>query len=276
MQSLYHYLDYRHFLKDYYEEQKEKKGAAFSFRSFARFAGMSSPNFLKLVIEGKRNLGLKGLTKFCKALHFNPDESKYFENLVQFGQAKSDDERNHWYQKLTSSKKYREVKEIEQNYFSYFSRWYFPAIREMVLLPNFRENPAWIAKRLRPNITKKEAAQALELLLSLGFLTKNPEGKLVQNERNITTAREVQSLAIRNYHRQMIERGMQSIELVDKDRRDISSLTLALSPEKFQEAKRRIQEFRRELNVLLSEESSEKLRSVYQLNFQLFPLAEAV
>ncbi len=274
MLTVHHYLDYRHFLRDYYQEQKKKKGASFSFRSFARLAGLSSPNFLKLVMEGKRNLGFSGITHFSKALHFNSDESNYFENLVRFNQSKNDEERNHWYQRLSSSQKYRQVKEIENNAFVYFSHWYYPAIRELVLLPDFREDPVWISKKLYPPISKKEAETALELLLALGLLKRDSKGKLVQVDQNITTSREVESLAIRNYHRQMMEQAKLSLEKISREKRDISSLTIALSREKFLEAKRRIQEFRRELNVLLS--GDKKADSVYQINFQIFNLSEVL
>lgn len=270
--DLFKYLDYRRYLKDYYRVQKERKGSAFSFRTFSRMAGLSSPNFLQLVMEGKRNLGPDGMRCFAKALKLNKEESGYFENLVRFNQASTDDERNEWYKRLSTSKKYREIREIEKDYFVYFSRWYYAAIRELVLLPDFKEDPDWIARRLSPPITVREAATALELLQKLGFLVRDQSNRLVQAERNITTAREVMSLAISNFHRQMIQRASESIERTTPERRDVSSLTVALSKEKFVEAKRRIQEFRRELNVLLSEDG--RPDAVYQLNFQIFNLSE--
>jgi len=272
MADLFKYLDYRRFLKDYYREQKDRRGSQFSFRSFARQAGLSSPNFLQLVMEGKRNLGPDGIKSFTKALRLNKEESAYFENLVHFNQCTTDDERNEWYKRLSASKKYREMKEIEKDYFVYFSRWYYAAARELVLLPDFKEDPDWVARKLSPSITVKEAATALELLQKLGFVARDKNGRLVQLERNITTAREVMSLAISNFHRQMIQRASESIERTHFSHRDVSSLTLALSQEKFKEAKRRIQEFRRELNVLLSDDG--KSDAVYQLNFQIFNLSE--
>ena len=271
MIDIFKYIDYRHFLKDYYREEKEKKGSRFSFRNFSRAAGLSSPNFLQLVMEGKRNLGPDGIEGFKKALRLNKEESVYFENLVHFNQSSNDAERNQWYRHLSTSRKYREIREIERDYFVYFSRWYYVAIRDLVLLPEFRETSKWIAKKLSPKITEREAAHALELLLRLGFL-KREKGKLIQAERNITTAREVESLAISNFHRQMMGLAADSIDRTSPEKRDISSLTIALSQEKFQEAKRRIQEFRRELNVLLSEDSN--IDSVYQINFQIFNLTE--
>jgi uncharacterized protein (TIGR02147 family) len=272
MSDLFQYLNYRHFLKDYYLEEKKKKGARFSFRLLSQRAGFRSPNFFKLVMEDKRNLGPDGVRGCIQALHLNKEQSSFFENLVLFNQAGNDLDRNRFYQKLSHSRRYREIKKIEKDYFVYYSRWYYAAIRELVLLPDFREDPEWIASKLAPPITTREAAVALELLLELGFLKRGRAGRLVQVDRNISTDREVVSLAIANFHREMIRKASESIERASASQRDISSLTVAISKEKFEEAKRRIQDFRRELNLLLSE--GKEFDSVYQINFQVYNLTE--
>ena len=103
------------------------------------------------------------------------------------------------------------------------------AIRELVLLPDFKEDPEWIAKKLSPPITPRRAKAALEVLQDLGFLKRDEKsGRLIQSERNITTDREVVSLAIANFHRQMMQQASESIERTRAAKRDISSLTLAL------------------------------------------------
>lgn len=273
MPDIFKYLDYRRYLKDYYRAKKEQKGSTFSYRAFSKQAGFSAPNFLQLVMEGKRNLSDDGTLRFTKGLKLNREEARFFKHLVHFNQAKTDQERNRWYRQLSTSKRYREIREIEKAQFEYFSRWYYAAIRELVLLPDFKEDHEWMAKTLHPNITVKEAKDAIDLLLRLGFLKRNRSGKLIQAERNISTAREVHSLAVANFHRQMMKRAAESIERTRYDKRDISALTIAVSQEKFQEAKRRIQEFRRELNVLLSEDG--EADAVYQINFQIFNLTGA-
>ena len=272
MADIFKYLDYRHFLKDTYREKKEAKGSGFSFRVFSRQAGFASPNFLQLVMEGKRSLSPDGIGRFIKGLRLSRDEARFFDPLVRFNQAATDEEKNRWYQKLAQSKRYREIRKIEIDQFIYYSRWYFAAIRDLVLLTDFKEDSKWIAQRLSPKITPKEVAEAIELLLGLGFFKREKGGRLIPSDRNITTDREVSSLAVANYHRQMMERAAHSIEATPAHQRDISSLTLAISREKFIEAKRRIQEFRRELNVLLSDE--DKPDAVYQINFQIFNLTE--
>ena len=53
--NIYNFSDYRDFLKDRYRQLKEAD-PVFSFRHFSKQAGFGSPNYLKLVMDGKRNL----------------------------------------------------------------------------------------------------------------------------------------------------------------------------------------------------------------------------
>lgn len=96
------HLDYRAFLNSMYNYLKiEKPG--FSYRSFAKAAGLNSPSFLKLVMDGKRNLTDESIEKFAHAFMLNQEESEYFRTLVKYNQSGSTEEkmRNYkWLQKL--------------------------------------------------------------------------------------------------------------------------------------------------------------------------------
>ena len=52
---VFSYVDYRRYLADYYAHAK-KCHYGFSFRVFSKRAEISSSNYLRLVIDGKRNL----------------------------------------------------------------------------------------------------------------------------------------------------------------------------------------------------------------------------
>ncbi|NIS32044.1 MAG: TIGR02147 family protein, partial [Actinobacteria bacterium] len=75
---------------------------------------------------------------------------------------------------------------------------------------------------------------------------------------------------IGNYHRGMMERAAEAIDLVPAADRDISSLTLCLGEDGLRRVKERIQRFRRELLEL--SELEDDPRQVTQINLQLFPL----
>lgn len=269
--DIYQYTDYRKFLADFYREKKEST-PSFSYRAFSKAAGLSTGNYLWQVITGRANLGNGNVQKFCAGLKLKKHEADYFENLVRFNQARTNDEKNHYYQKLASSKRYLKVRQLEKDQFEFFSKWYYAAIHELVALPEFRRDPAWIAARLHPEISPREAAEALDLLFRLGLVAEGAEGRVVQTHRHISSGYEVASLAAANFHRQMIQRAYEALEKVHHTNRDISSLTIAISKDKLAEAKRRIHEFKRQLHEFLA--SGEVADAVYQLNFQLFSLSE--
>jgi uncharacterized protein (TIGR02147 family) len=268
--KLYDYLDYRGFLRAYYVHQKSTK-RTFSFRAFSRRAKLKSPNYLKLVMEGERNLSSEMAARFAEALGLDAEESTYFVNLVAFNQATTVRERNVHYRVLTGSRRYRQARRLELAQAAYHSTWYLPAIRELAAREDFRNDPAWIGRTLKPQITANEARQAIATLLAIGLLEEDEEGQLSQSDQLVTTGPETRSLHIANYHHMMLQRAIESIDLVPSHERDISSLTLCLSANGLRRLKTRIQSFRRELLELSLLEGNPE--QVVQLNFQLFPLS---
>lgn len=270
--NVYSFLDYRAFLRAYYEH---KKGAGrLSFRAFSQRAGLRSPNYLKLVMDGQRNLSREMTPRFARACGLSGDAERYFARLVEFNQARTVDERTQCYRKLCRERRFRERHRLSPAQDLYHSRWYLPAIRELAGSVDFRADPEWIATRLLPPITPREAQLALDTLLELGMLRREGKGKsatLQRGEATVSTGPEVRSLHLANFHRAMIEHARTSIDRVAVDQRDISSLTLCLGEGGLDRIKRAVQRFRRELLEL--EQLEAEPRQVIQINFQLFPLS---
>lgn len=269
--DVFDYLDYRAFLRDHYLDRKQRRGL--SHRGFSRRAGLRSPNYLKLVMDGERNLTAEMAGRFAKACGLEGDAAAYFQELVAFNQAKTTRERNARYAELTGFRRYRTAHKLELAHAAYHSTWYLPAIRELAARSDFRDDPAWIAKRLHPPITKSEAERGLQTLLDIGLLERDGEGRVVQAERIISTGAETRGLHISNYHRTMMDRAAAAMDEIPAADRDISSLTLCLGEDGLRRVKERIQRFRRELLDL--SEIEDEPRQVVQINFQLFPLSAA-
>jgi uncharacterized protein (TIGR02147 family) len=267
--DVFEYLDYRSFLRDFYENRKQH-GRGFSYRAFSRRAGLKSPNYLKLVIDGDRNLSASMAERFATACGLDDEAIRYFMSLVGFNQASSAAERNECYERLTASTRYRKTHKLELAHAAYHSTWYIPAIRELAARDDFRADPAWIAATLVPSISKTEARRALATLIELGMLVEGEDGSLSQSESAVATEPETRSLHIANYHRTMMQRAAESIDLFPSAERDISSVTLCMGSDGIRRLKSRIQRFRRELIEL--EAIEDDRRRVIQINFQLFPL----
>ena len=269
--DVFRYLDYRRYLADYYLAKKSK---GFSYRAFSRAAGLGAPNYLKLVILGQRNLTAAMAARFAAACGLSGEAASYFTQLVEFNQARSVEQRNKSYARLVAFSRYRRGHKLEVAQAAYHSAWYTPAIRELAASPQFRDDPEWLAEVLWPKIRPLEARQALDTLIELGLLERDPHGRLRQHAPVVSTGPETLGLHITNYHAEMMRRATAAMELVPAAHRDVSALTFCVGPAGLAKLKQRIQEIRRELIELV--EAEPERTQVVQLNLQLFPLTRSL
>ncbi|MCP5464370.1 MAG: TIGR02147 family protein [Deltaproteobacteria bacterium] len=266
---IYDYKDYRAFLRDWYDHKKSGP-RGYSYRSFSLKAGFTSPNFLKLVMDGDRNLTESSLSKFAKGLALNKGETEFFINLVRFNQSKTHEERDQHYQKLLSSRRYNQLKPLEKEFYEYYSQWYHPIVRELVAHPEFNGTPEWISKRIFPQIPVEDARDSLDLLLSLGFVTKSKQGCWAQSSALITTGPESQEMALLKYHQNLLQLAKHVLPQIEQERRDVSALTLGLAKCKVPQLKKMVQEFRKQVLEFVSDDVHPE--EVVQLSIQLLPL----
>jgi uncharacterized protein (TIGR02147 family) len=267
--NVFAYLDYRAFLRDFYTDRKTN-GRGFSYRAFSARAGLRSPNYLKLVIDGKRNLTHEVAQRFGEACDMEGEALSYFCNLVSFNQAQGPT-RQKLYTKLLAYRRYRAAHRLDVAHAEYHSNWYLPAIRELASHPEFRDDPEWIANMLVPTISVAEAKSALRVLEELGLLVRASDGQLQQRDVVVSTGPEMRALHIATYHRSMLERASEAIDLVEPEHRDISSVTMLVSHNGLAELKERVRRFRKELIELAQEQADPEV--VAQINLQLFPLS---
>jgi uncharacterized protein (TIGR02147 family) len=263
-----HYSNYRTYLADYYEFRKSES-PVFSHRYFARKAGLASPNYLKLVMDGQRNLTKKSLVKFAAALGLKGLRADFFENLVFFNQAKATSERNVFYGNILRTRAKAGLRKLDEAQFQLYSHWRHIAVRELAALKGFRNDAGWVANRLGQAVTEKEAEESLDLLRRLGLLKKTANG-FAQSDVNITTSDEVRSLLVKNYHHQMIGMAAAALDNLPAAQRDVSSITIPIRTRDFAKLKEQIQLMRKELLNLAAETGAGE--DVVQVNIQIFPL----
>lgn len=268
---IFDYLDYRSYLRDMFAYRKAKI-RHYSYRYFSRKSGFKSPNFLKLVTSGQRNLGADSISKIAKGFALKKQEAEYLTCLVRMNQAATHADKNRYYRKMMSIKGYRSIRRIEAAAYDYFSTWYYPVIREIVMSGTRDQGPAEIADRLRPPITAKEAEKALVFLLELGLIERDPDGRWSDTGRNLTTGAEVRSWVIANYHREMMRLAAESIERFPAAQRDITALVLSIRSDRMAEIKETTARFRKALLEIASEDPDPD--RVIQVNIQIFPLTD--
>lgn len=271
MAQLYQYSNYRDYLRDFYQFRKERKGSKFSYRLFSRLLGFSSPNSVKRIILGERNISKKSIGSVINGLKLDKQQTLYFKSLVEFTHGKTDQEKRKHLQVMKYLRACHEVGSLDEMYSNFLTTWYYLSIHEMTRMPSFKEDPKWIADRLNPKVTEEEVTTALELMKKLGLLKHDARNRLAPSQPKLKTVPEIPTEDIRSLHEKFIGLGLRSLNETPADQRDVSSLTIAVNQKSFLKTKKLIQDFRNNLNVLLSE--TEETDTVYQLNIQFFNLA---
>ena len=272
MKIIYAYSNYREFLRNMYTEFKNSQ-PSFSYRYFAKKAGFTSPNFLKLVIDGKRNLSEESIRKFADAFKLGRKEKRFFELLVHYNQAANSDRRQQYYQELLEFPEYRNAHELEKEQYEYLSHWYYPAVLELSHLPSFQEYPGWIAERLQNKVSVKEVLSAIDVLSRIGLLMRDENGKLKPAHKALTTGEEARSLAAFSYHEQLLNLAKQALKQRAEER-EFAAMTMAVSETEMKKLKDMIRDFRKRVVNVLTQEKKEEPEKVYQLNVQLFSLTK--
>lgn len=253
-------------------DYKKETVQSFSYRNFSRLAGFSSPNFLKLVIDGHRNLTSTSIAKIAKGFKLKKPEREYFEILVYMNQAPDHQERDHYYKKIISMRTPKNMKLLQSAQYNYFSKWYLPALRELVMFDGKKLTAQALAEKLFPKVKVKDVETALKQLENLGLIHKNKNGCWKQSDQVITTGPEVKSLLITNFHHEMIKMASESIDRYSADKRDITAVTLSIAQKDIPELKNKIAEFRK--RILKEYAGGENPDQVIQINIQMFPLTK--
>ena len=268
MKDVLKYTDYHQYIADYYAEKKAK--SAFTWQTFTRAAGFSSPVFLKYVSEGRSNLSEDAAVRVASAMSLMGYEQEYFCEMVKFDHAKTDEEKKSSFNRMLAIADMHKVRILEGDSFRYFDSWKNPVLRELApAMPGAK--PLALAKACRPEITAAEVSESLSFLIKANLLQKDKEGNYVQTEKSVTTGpMEVTPLAVRGMHRQMGEFALDTIEGVPQDERHFSGLTLGITRKAYDEIVEKIAIFRKEIIAIATRDSATD--EVYRLNVQFFPL----
>ncbi|MBD3317301.1 MAG: TIGR02147 family protein [Chitinivibrionales bacterium] len=267
------YLDYRAFLRDLYRA-KHACNKAFNYQYVVHLVGLKSPGHITSIFNGSRNIADQLIEPFADAFGLKRGDKTYFKNLVRFAQAHSHEQREKAFQKLIAFHR-NSRKLIDPDIYRYFSHWYNPVVRELVAIMRVSKDDAEkIARYLTPRVAGKSIRRSLSLLEELGLIIMNENGFYERRDTVLTTGDGWRSVTIHRFQIAASDLAKQALENVDKDERDISSITLSCSHERLPELKEKLENLRREfLDTAAADENPDR---VFQLNLQLFPLTRRI
>lgn len=272
MITIFEYVDYRQYLHDLFDEKK-RLNAAFSHRVLAQKLGLSTSNYVMLIMQGKRNLNADLRYRMSTYFGHGRKEAEYFEYIVNFAHAKTDAEKNNYFARMISMRKSLKTKVLQDSQYEYLSTWFNPVIRELVTHEEWNGDYNALAKAVRPQITAAQAKRSVKLLLKCGLITLI-NGKYTQSSSVVTAEKSMASLAITNFHREMCKRALDALDSSDRENRSMTGCTLHISKKTFDFIREELTQCRS--RILAMAQADGDADSVYHINFHLFPVSSTM
>lgn len=272
LKSVIEYQDYRQYILDYYTERK--RCSAFTWREFAKLAGFASGSYLKLVSDGKTRLVEEGAKKTAIAMGLLDFEYSYFILLVQYENAKNDQQKKKFYEELKELTAAHKIKLLGSDSYAYYESWVHSVVRELApAMPGAK--PLEIAKACRIPVTAAEVSDSLRFLVKNSFLTIDANGNYHQNDKSLTTGRlDYVSVAVHSLIRQMGEFALKAFDDLPISERHFSGLTMGVTEKSYKQVIEELTECRKKIIAIVSAE--DETEKVCRLNMQLFPLTKNV
>ena len=269
--NIYDYTDYRKFLQDFYELEKSLD-ATFSYRVFAAAVDIDASLLVK-ILQRKRHVSSKGIEPFVEFFRFKEAKAEYFREMVAYSKAKTDkDVRKHFeaIQKMRPATS----RGLDEARYRYFQQWYYPMIRSALDVFDYcgPQDAAALGEMCIPKLTASQVEKAVEALLQLGLARSRKDGRVEPVEAHIRTQEHWLSATISDYQGRIAELARDSIADTPKEKRDISTLTMALDSSQIQKIRDILAETRKAIVNVVNAMPAQICDSVYQLNFQLFPM----
>jgi len=269
--SLYAYVDYRVYFRDYYAARNQKD-RRFSHRYLSERLGDKSPSFFLKVSQGQRRLNEEQLDLIGKIFELNRNELRYLHALYRYGTAKDNTEREYHLGLMTAISSPNR-KELGTEAADFYSEWYHSAIRAILEVITVTDDPQPILDHLRPTITRTQATQSLQLLSNLGLIHKDSHGRWKPQESAIFKKSPIEDVTMRSYRLKCLDLAKHAVS----DPHPLAPLqfyttTMTVSETALEKIQAQLTKFRAEVRAIVSRDSAAQTR-VVQLQDALLHLS---
>jgi uncharacterized protein (TIGR02147 family) len=276
--DVYCYTDYRLFLKDSFTAL-QRTFVNLSIREILRRIGSSSPSYYKeVVIDGKKNMGSSMARKVAAFLKLDSSETDYFLALVGYNQAKTELERNQYYEIVMMSKgrSPSENRFLSAQEYEYLSSWEVSAVREFLhFYKNFKniddEERKDLVSNFLPKLTVDQIDKAIKVLESLKFIKKDAQGNYRKTSHNIRSVTKTPAAYMTLC--QNMKHALEIINTAPLESRIFKNVIVSISSQTYAIIEKRIQEFSKEILDIVSHDTLPE-DQLYSLGVQFFPLTK--
>jgi len=266
--NVYRYDDFRAFLKESFA-WKKTQDSEYSYRRFAKDAGISNPGYLLDVILGKRTLSDNAIKKTVAAFGLNEAEGEFFNLLADFGQSKKDAQRQEIYQEILYRRNRSRFARVSPHLVKYYQDFHYPLVYSALHAFEFRGDYEAFAAVFDPPIAPAALKKYIRELCEWELVKQGADGRYLVTESFVEPPVTMGAL-VRRLNREWILQAAEAPFRFGTDERHVSTLLLSVSAEARRRLHGEIERFRREVLDIVAGDS-DKPESLMQLSIQYFP-----
>ncbi len=253
---------------DWFLERK-KSPSGFSYEKFSQLAGLGSPNYMKMVIEGKRNLTVANIHQVAAGLHLSFDETQYFEAMTLLGQSKTPAEKSYFKRRLRALKRTKPASSFELKHAHLIAQWYFPAV--VVVLDGCAISEAPTAIKQKTGLNDRQVAEVLSALRERKMLWEEGGSYKLGFSHFLIHDTKALSEANKQYLRDQLRLSGELLEKKYSKGPKFYAHTFTISKDSFSTYAEKIDSF---IEALTAETNEESPDEVTQLNIQFFKILD--
>ncbi len=266
------FADYKDFFRAVYAAAKKEK-PKYTYIAFTEELGLGHSNLMNLIINGQRRLSRKNALIVIKSLSLVLEKRRYLLRLVELDNSRNMQKREKIVSKIINIKSETLNDDQSRDQMKFYSHWLHALVFEIIGLSNSPSTPEAVAEMLIPHAAADEVERSLNLLETLGLIEKLSDGMKYQKiQSHFIMNENLKGVGPLAFHGKMIDLAKDALVRIHEDQRDISSITLAMPEQGITALKKLVEDFQEKILALA--ENFSQSDTVYQVNFQVFPLTK--
>ncbi|QDK38752.1 TIGR02147 family protein [Bdellovibrio sp. NC01] len=229
--------------------RRQEKNAKFSLRSFARLLD-TDPSSLSKVLNGLRIPSEETVEKWINKLKLSPEEASALRDAARGSNS---------------------FNPLACEFFESTYSWVHPILLEAMKLPDSHTRHDQLASLF--GMTVEQVREIIDFLLTNKILSKNPIGEGYVSS-NLTTIPIPYTTALRrNLQKKYLQLAIDAVEEVAFEKRDHSTLTVAIHSDDIPAIRDIIREAQSKINRI-SEKRKDQVNQVYNFSSAFYPVIE--
>ncbi len=251
--NIFDYADFRKFLSDYQERRQEAE-PKFTRTAFCGELGLpNTRSYFNDVVHGKA-VTAEMERRFQKVLGLSAKESRYFDAMIRFDQAKVEEAREKALQEMMSLSPNPQVIADPTSY-ELFLNWYNVVLFNLLGIIDVGDELSALEKRIFPPVPQKKLESALQTLQKMSLVQKNEKGFWKPTRDGFRTVNRCKSGMVLQYQKQCLELSKAALESEGRESRDMTTFSVGVSEKGRKRISREVERFKDRIRKIVHDDT---------------------